>query len=104
MYSPPLCRLKQLQAFLNKLCGFGNVLPNVGFGVSISPSGESISPEYMFGSSLLEGCTPSVLGIPVKGLNSVIPAAAGPSKGAFKERLPSRPHLGGVDVMALRFM
>ena len=28
----------------------------------------------------------------------------GPSKGAFTERLPSHPHLGGVNVIALRFM
>ena len=33
-----------------------------------------------------------------------VPAAAGPSKGAFKERLPTHPHLGGVKVKALRFM
>ena len=33
----------------------------------------------------------------------MIPAAAGP-KGTFKERSPAHPHLGGVDVKALRFM
>ena len=40
---------------------------------------------------------------PLKGVDWMIPAAAGP-EGTFKERSPAHPHLGGVDVKALRFM